>query len=335
MLPRALYPMAGAGSAQSDESESLQADVMRFMAILGLCLMVIFALVQSLPSVSVSREEVRQQQIEMSALQVEVGELREQLKRLSMEARQQEQYRLAAESDLADRDSLAASLSTSAEQYSRQVDELKLHIEGQQASLDNERKARELEKQRLLRTIEQLGAQLATSSHSAQSSPSAQTASDSGSQTQVPEQTSTAPVVADAERSPIASETATDSASEPASDEVEGFRLRFASDAAFFKQNALGRMQVYLRTQGQGYQLSVDGKKLSLSSLPPRFQQISGNSVPERLDAVLKRQNIKGRAQWGVVMADTLIRAIDQARGDAQGGILVIGETGQVTLDQR
>ena len=35
---------------QSDEVEALQTDVMRFMAILGFCLMVIFALVQSIPT---------------------------------------------------------------------------------------------------------------------------------------------------------------------------------------------------------------------------------------------------------------------------------------------
>jgi len=33
-----------------DEAEMLQTDVMRFIAILGLCLMAVFALVQSLPA---------------------------------------------------------------------------------------------------------------------------------------------------------------------------------------------------------------------------------------------------------------------------------------------
>ncbi len=39
----------GYGSSEPDEIVALQSDVMRFMAILGLCLMIIFALVQSLP----------------------------------------------------------------------------------------------------------------------------------------------------------------------------------------------------------------------------------------------------------------------------------------------
>lgn len=42
----------GYGSSEPDEMEALQSDVMRFMAILGLCLMIIFALVQSLPQSS-------------------------------------------------------------------------------------------------------------------------------------------------------------------------------------------------------------------------------------------------------------------------------------------
>lgn len=43
------YPMARGGDSEAGGAADLQTDVMRFMAILSLCLMVIFAVVQSVP----------------------------------------------------------------------------------------------------------------------------------------------------------------------------------------------------------------------------------------------------------------------------------------------
>lgn len=48
----------GSPMSEPDEMEALNSDVMRFMAILGICLMVIFALVQSLPQSSRQKTEV-------------------------------------------------------------------------------------------------------------------------------------------------------------------------------------------------------------------------------------------------------------------------------------
>ena len=45
---RSTRPTAPAGGTGSD-IDALQTDVMRFMSILGLCLMAVFALVQSMP----------------------------------------------------------------------------------------------------------------------------------------------------------------------------------------------------------------------------------------------------------------------------------------------
>lgn len=57
MLPWHSYPYPGAGSAEGGGgAEDLQTDVMRFMAMLGLCLVAIFALVQSLPVTPVAKE---------------------------------------------------------------------------------------------------------------------------------------------------------------------------------------------------------------------------------------------------------------------------------------
>ncbi|MEO0422885.1 MAG: hypothetical protein AAF184_11145 [Pseudomonadota bacterium] len=57
MLPWHSYPYQGAAGAEGGGgAEDLQTDVMRFMAMLGLCLVAIFALVQSLPATPTASE---------------------------------------------------------------------------------------------------------------------------------------------------------------------------------------------------------------------------------------------------------------------------------------
>ena len=64
------YRRRTANGSQGNEVEALQTDVMRFIAILGICLMVIFALVQSLPVSSqgkqprVYNKEILQRQVD-------------------------------------------------------------------------------------------------------------------------------------------------------------------------------------------------------------------------------------------------------------------------------
>lgn len=72
-------PQIGQGP---DEAEALQTDVMRFMAILGLCLMVVFALVQSIP---VSQTDATPKLATISTLEQKNVQLQEKLKELQKE----------------------------------------------------------------------------------------------------------------------------------------------------------------------------------------------------------------------------------------------------------
>ena len=65
-----------------DEAELLQTDVMRFIAILGLCLMAIFALVQSLPA---TPPDLRPKIAEQASLAEKALELKEQIRSLGTE----------------------------------------------------------------------------------------------------------------------------------------------------------------------------------------------------------------------------------------------------------
>lgn len=71
------------------EIESLQTDIMRFVAVIGFCLMAIFALIQSLPTVSspwrdpVNSEEIGQLREALAVRQRELEQLRAENRRLA------------------------------------------------------------------------------------------------------------------------------------------------------------------------------------------------------------------------------------------------------------
>ena len=84
----AKYPPGPAGQ----DTEALQTDVMRFMAIIGLCLMAVFALVQGIPvqekgkaaqsaQAARLREEVRVLQLGVQELQLELQGLKAGMQR--------------------------------------------------------------------------------------------------------------------------------------------------------------------------------------------------------------------------------------------------------------
>jgi hypothetical protein len=80
---------------RSNDGEALQTDVMRFMAILGMCLTAVFALVQSLPV----EQAARLQEAELSR---QTGRLQEQMAQVKLELRQAQQQLATAGSQLTD-----------------------------------------------------------------------------------------------------------------------------------------------------------------------------------------------------------------------------------------
>jgi hypothetical protein len=79
------YMMTSNSMAGGDEIEALQTDVMRFMAILGLCLMAIFSLVQNSPEkVSEKTPELESKQL----LQADIAQMQENLTDLLQKIKQ-------------------------------------------------------------------------------------------------------------------------------------------------------------------------------------------------------------------------------------------------------
>ncbi|EGW55473.1 hypothetical protein [Candidatus Endoriftia persephonae] len=120
---------------QGDGGDSLQTDVMRFMAILGFCLLAIFALVQSLPQDDPQREALSAQISQLTQQReqhrAELSQLHQQLEQAA--ARAQQMAQSARES------------ATTIQQQRRQIEALS----GQLASATEQRKSsREAQAQR-------------------------------------------------------------------------------------------------------------------------------------------------------------------------------------------
>jgi len=337
MLPRSPLGALQFGGAAEDESESLQADVMRFMAILGLCLMVIFALVQSLPSVGETREQVREQEAERAAHRVEIAELREQLSILSNNNRQiqaqlEQNEKTIEELKITDTDTVE--LQSRLYEYEQTIEtqnarlQLNTAIEVQIRELDQQRDQLQSENQRL---VQQLQVQQTTVQ--AQSSEIAALESRLAESQSAPtvQESQLAPVPVTEPEPVLVTEPAPEPAPEPS--EAEGFRLTFASNDAFFSLVRNGEIDVFVITpQNEGYQLARSGQELLPSPLPRQVQDINTASLPSSLLSILSRQRLSTSSRWGVVLSARVMQGIDQARAGARGGTLSIDSTADVIL---
>lgn len=310
------------GAIDQDESESLQADVMRFMAILGLCLMVIFALVQSLPSVGESREDAREREAESAAQNVEIAELRYQLNVLGAQNReakaQMQQYELTVE-QLYDQVQGAQEVNARIEELTAQVDELLNEQTVSQQRLSDQQELLQAQESELAALHAQI---------------------DNVELTQeLPGSEDAVPTPADAVEQENAGDNA-QVAEEPVetsqqTNETEGFRLTFASNEDFFQLVESAEIEVFVITpQNEGFQLGGNSQQLFPTSLPTAVQDINKASLPPSLLTLMSRQRISTESRWGVVLSERVLQSIDQARGDARGGTLSIAGSGEVQLRQ-
>ncbi len=304
MTPRgrsARYPLG----ARGDETEALQTDVMRFMAILGLCLTAVFALVQGLPQgdasqaraglaheTAVQRARARALAVELQRLNADIaqarGRQREARQVLGRLQAHREQARVALEA-------LTASLETARrelagiEQALRDKDQelegLSHRLQAQRARLDGV--------QRRLKALDARGGE-------------------------TPPET---PVPAP-----------------PAPDQQRGFTLRFASSEALDRLVAAGSVRFYAVAGGQAWRLSLPGGDAAFArgALPGRFHEMAPATVPPRyLSAFAHTGDAPGRTEvvWAVELPPGTEQRIASLTRGRRGGALVIQPDGRVALE--
>lgn len=329
------YP-ATSGTAGSD-TDALQTDVMRFMAILGLCLMALFALVQS-ASVqepdpprqqpgqgqlqrAIEREQARVLDLEAELARLTAGinaaQLRHTLSRQALAVVQDQLTRVTDQTRQAraDRDRLTVELMSLKRQLARQRKDL-AGIE--QASHEKAHSLQVLERQ--LRDERQ---QLDDISHQI---------------TALGETVARAPAVVNIPPAPAA-ESAVEPASEPAPEpEKQGFTLRFASNAALDRLVAAETVSLFGMVNRQAWRLSLAGEQpvVTTETLPGWFHEMAPATVPEKyVQALAAIPGGPGRAGvvWGVQLPATIRQDISSLSRRQRGGTLVILATGQVRLE--
>ena len=321
---RRRYAKYPAGTAGHD-TEALQTDVMRFMAIIGLCLMAVFALVQGIPVQEKGktaqspqavrlREEVRVQQLRVQELQVELQGLKTEMQRtqaqLAAAGQELQQVTSRTRAARGERDRLLSQVEALEHQLERRQQEL---ADIGQATTQKERDLAALEGRLsdVRESLEQNRRKLAALKQ--QTRPAA---SDSPTRaTPAPEPVR--PVITEPER--------------------QGFTLRFVSDGALDTLVAAGSVTLYAMVDRQAWRLSLDAGRTVAApeSSPGWFHEMSPMTVPEHyIQGLANAPGAPGRSGiiWGVQLPSATREAITALTQGRQGGELVIRGDGQVVL---
>jgi len=320
-----ISPASGAAGGDTD---ALQTDVMRFMSIIGLCLMAVFALVQGIPvaeqgeparstqsaqlagvrqEISAQQQQLRELQAELRALQAEKGRtqqvvtvVQQQLEQLAGQTQQARAVRARLAVQLEDLErqleqghKVLAVIEQESLQQQQDLTELRARLQAAQVQLDRSRKAIETLKHPPWQ-------QAAKPVPRPQSSP------------------------APAAKPPPAR---------------QGFVLRFASDAALDRLVAAGDVKLYGMSGQRAWQLSVNAGRpaAAQATFPGWFHEMSAATVPAHYVHSLEQvADDPGQSTlvWGVQLPVTTKAAITALTREQQGGALVILDDGQVTLEK-
>ena len=304
---------AAAGTTGSD-TDALQTDVMRFMSILGLCLMAVFALVQSIPLQEKGRTRPELEKLhEAIAFQQERARvLQADLKRLTAQMRTAQERSTSAQQ----------ALSSAQQQLTLVVEQT------QQARSDRDRLTAELEV--LRRQLAQGRGELAGIQQAART----KTHSLRELQRQLGAQQKK---LDDISQRTSALKRKKQPPPEPGPGK-QGFTLRFASNEALHRLVAAGTVSLYGMAGKQAWRLSLSAGSpvFAPDSFPGWFHEMAASTVPVEYVQTLEKsvdRLARSSVVWGVQLPPATKQGIASLSRDLQGGNLVIGADGQVTLE--
>jgi hypothetical protein len=305
----------------------LQTDVMRFFAILCLCLMAIFALVKALPLAESEqpmiakpadlREEVQSLQIQIASLKKKQAEIKTRTQFALIDAEQAAlQARKAAEDERA---------------VLRQLMDTRDQLKQATASLNQARSKLKMRESKLARMIDEIDQK-----QQYRSELKAQIENESRKLKNIRaslEQTDRK--VRQHQAQPTADEEP--AATPPEASEPEGHVLRFASDAALQTLISAGMVNFYAVAGQQAWRLRLaDNRASFISSQNPRtLYEMEPATVPPQFSAAFKQQVAAfGRLSvtWGVTLPSRTTADIRQIVNSRRGGELVIMSDGKVTI---
>jgi hypothetical protein len=308
----------------ASETEALQTDIMRFLAILGLCLMAIFALVQSIPLVPQDQaSELGREQLLVSR----VEELRRTVARLSAESNRLDadigEARIARRSA----EQAATVAQTQAQKAATENRQLQAEAEQARQALHAARQALKAQHQRLtelrsnesqkLQSLKELDRRLAED----RSEEARLRARLQAIREQIVKSASVAPA-------PLA---------EPATETPQGFSLRFASEEALSELVRKGSVAFYAAAGSRFWRLSINGsdRVFNPTSGPNEIHEMTPGTVPEPLRGAFRRTEPAidpKHITWGVTLSADTVAEIQSLMTGGDGGVLDIHPDGHVVL---
>ena len=318
-------------AALSNDVEMLQTDVMRFFAILCLCLMAIFALVKALPmSPSVDMPTITEPsnlKADAQSLQLQIAALKSKL----AESRAQVQQAYAA----AEQASIQAQKAAADEKkINARLVHQKRELEAVNQSLDQTRQKIRRSELKLAAIVNEIDKKQQVSSA---------LKSQIKKETRNLEKIQSTLYRADEKMNEHQSENVTSSAiaSEsvpPAESAREGFILRFASVGALQALISKDKVKFYAAAGNQAWQLRLNGGQPNYvaSNNPPQLYEMEAATVPPDYMTAFQQQVAafgSTTVTWGVTLPLQTSASINRLIKGQKGGDLVIMPDGEVVLN--
>lgn len=313
----------------SNEVEVLQTDVMRFFAILCLCLMAIFALVKALPMAPPANlptiVEPGDLQSDAAALQSYTAELKEKLAQLRTQVQ--------AAAVEAEKSAASAAAAEKKEQEARsRLNQARRDFEGVSQSLAENRSALKVREMKLAEILKDLNdkqrirkglqSQIENETqHLAEIRTSLEQAREKLKPRLPPEYSSPETQPADSQPPPGRS----------------GFTLRFASDEVLQQLIRRGRVSFYAIAGKKAWQLKPQNERPVYVPVefPRQFYEMQTATVPHEYSGAFQGQVAAfGRTAvtWGVTLPSQTTADIHRIIENRTGGDLVITAGGEVEL---
>lgn len=330
-------PLSGPISEDS-EIDALQTDVMRFMAILGFILSVIFALVQSLPFTPEDPhpklEHAETLQSDITNLKIHIQSQLEILANIRNQIREWEAYKKKSLSDLKrildHRTELLADTETIFEKLTKsqnQVTTTEHQLKTQKKSLRTLRLSIERERQKL----QQLQNDIARVRKNVLKVQQQQKIALENAKTARLE-------VLKTQKSKQPKREKRQIAKPVLPPKRVGFVLKFESDEAFKQLLAADRVKFYVFIGDKAWRIKLSGKIANYitEAKPKRYHEMDQATVPKLFITGFKKVVAAyGRHShiWGVILPASLSQQIQTKIKNKRGGDLIISGTGRVRLE--
>jgi uncharacterized protein YlxW (UPF0749 family) len=333
MTPLHPYPIyfSRSGPDLADDVEMLQTDVMRFFAILCLCLTAIFALVKALPiappAAAPTIVEPADLKAEAESLQKKVAALKENLNEMQSRV-------TAARADAERASSVAVKAAKTEQTVLARVVTAKEALEKVSLTLGDTRREIEVRESKLAKIADDIGGKRRLQGE-LQSKIENETRTLAEIRAKVGRMQATLdrkiPVDQTILKKPPAKEVASERGQ-------KGFTLRFASDEVLETLIAGGNVKFYAFAGKKAWRLTLSGGKpvYTATESPRQIYEMETLTVPADYVSVFRRQvAVFGRdtTTWGVTLPMPTTASINSLVKGRKGGDLIITADGEVDLN--